>query len=144
MTPEEMENLRAAAALIRAEEWACWDGFGPCGDGKHRAARIGPSGAGGIYPPKYGADIVVDRDEIEAAVTLIRSAPSLLAALDEARRERDAYKRAKAENDERFMRERDEARSALCRLIDAHLSASDTERQRGMAEAVETRRGWGM
>lgn len=68
----------------------------------------------------------------------------LFAALDEARRERDAYKRAKAENDERFMRERDEARSALCRLIDAHLSASDTERQRGMAEAVETRRGWGM
>lgn len=47
----------------------------------------------------------------------IREAPSdpqmiyrLKEALEAAEVERDAYKRAKAENDERFMRERDEAR----------------------------------
>lgn len=36
---------------------------------------------------------------------------ALLDALDAAERERDAYKRAKAENDERFMVERDVARA---------------------------------
>ena len=52
-----------------------------------------------------------------------------------AERERDAYKRAKDENDERFMLERDEARAALAaeraavvawlraRAVDAHLHA---------------------
>ena len=45
------------------------------------------------------------------AAELRKAKAVLLDRLEAAERERDAYKRAKSENDERFMLERDEARS---------------------------------
>lgn len=45
---------------------------------------------------------------------------------------------------ERLMRERDEARQALCSLLSAHRSPSDAVRIAGHREAEEKRRGWGM
>lgn len=47
------------------------------------------------------------REHVVLAADDVRT---LIEALDDATRERDAYRRAKAENDERFMRERDDAR----------------------------------
>lgn len=41
---------------------------------------------------------------------------TMIARAEAAEAERDAYKRAKAENDERFMTERDEARAEVARL----------------------------
>jgi hypothetical protein len=49
----------------------------------------------------------------DANAKLIAAAPSLARTVIALTEERDAYKRAKAENDERFMLERDEARAAL-------------------------------
>jgi DNA repair exonuclease SbcCD ATPase subunit len=66
-------------------------------------------------------ELLEERDTLEAQLADAREAirqddeeyRSLKAQLAEALRERDAYKKAKAENDERFMRERDEAREQL-------------------------------
>ncbi len=52
----------------------------------------------------------VRADDADALVAEVRR---LTAALGDVTASRDAYRRAKSENDERFMRERDEARDAL-------------------------------
>jgi hypothetical protein len=47
------------------------------------------------------------------------------------RKERDSYKKAKEENDERFMRERDEARAELYKLrLASPETAGDLDRER--------------
>jgi hypothetical protein len=51
-----------------------------------------------------------DENSLAAVERVVAERDQLRAALDAARAERDAYKKAKAENDERFMSERDEAR----------------------------------
>lgn len=56
--------------------------------------------------------------------------------LDVAEKERDAYKRAKAENDERFMIERDEARAEVERLKE--LLAHETRKKETVADVSKT------
>lgn len=60
--------------------------------------------------------------------------------LAEVERQRDAYKRAKAENDDRFMRERDEARSSTEVLLRELSGVRDTlsEVNAALAEATRT------
>lgn len=68
-------------------------------------------------PPAIVLDLVRERTELtDRADQAERAAAHLTAQRDEARAERDAYKRAKEENDERFLRERDEARATIAEL----------------------------
>jgi hypothetical protein len=53
----------------------------------------------------------------QLAVAARNALPALLADLDAANKELAAYKKAKSENDERFMVERDEARAAYDRCV---------------------------
>lgn len=74
------------------------------------------------------------RPELEPA-EVIRSLEDIIAAL---RAERDAYKRAKAENDERFMIERDEERTRAER---AERALKNTQAElKAYQEAWESRR----
>lgn len=60
---------------------------------------------------------IEERDAIIGhIVTAVNAYDTHEARIAELERERDAYKRAKAENDERFMVERDEARAEVARL----------------------------
>ncbi len=65
--------------------------------------------------------------------------------------ERDAYRKAKAENDERFTAERDDAREKLRALVEAYDAANATDPSRypakarasyeRMAQAIDAARG---
>ena len=56
-------------------------------------------------------------------LALVRDWEWMRQEIDRLRAERDAYKRAKAENDERYMLERDEARAEVARLRAASAAA---------------------
>lgn len=62
--------------------------------------------------------------------------------LAEMTRQRDAYRRAKQENDERFLRERDQAREAAVSLFRSARSVSDMLRQ--VADEERARSPWVM
>jgi hypothetical protein len=114
------------------------DGFGMCSPAARAAllahakrtiaARSGePEEVAAIrYVAKYHdmrRDVQLDR---LGAMNVVEYLDTLTAELAAARAERDAYKRAKAENDDRFMGERDDARADRDRL------AAMVERVRGV------------
>jgi len=64
--------------------------------------------------------LIRERDEANEAIEVARNViAERVRERDALRVERDAYKKAKAENDERFMLERDEARAEVARLREA-------------------------
>jgi hypothetical protein len=67
-----------------------------------------------LAPMEYASVVSVARSALREA--LEGTGHSNLRVLETVCRERDAYKKAKQENDERFMSERDEARDELQKL----------------------------
>jgi len=88
------------------------------------------------------AEVVVlsDAPVLGAAPSLAFTVVALEAERDEARAERDAYRKAKAENDERFMLERDEARAERDRLRDILACERGEKAPEGWAWEWQTRR----
>lgn len=82
--------------------------------------------------------VVCQRVLTEPLAALLSASADLARSLRSVERERDAYKRAKAENDDRFMGERDEARHELEALRKEHYrirnACNDMESELGNTE----------
>jgi len=82
----------------------------------------------GMIEPMNGG-LLVWHDEHIAALAAAQ------ARIGELERERDAYRKAKQENDERFMQERDAARAAVERLLVALEEIAIAEDENGEPES---------
>lgn len=133
--------------MTRVTLWRLWYANGEPGEwrsGEALTPGIGESVERAEFVLSSALDAAMrERDEALAELEdQIARAAVARAQRDEAIRERDAYKQAKAENDERFSIERDEARAEVERLraaIQAHRDIwnSDSSADPGTGQFVD-------
>jgi hypothetical protein len=126
-------DLAERAAAVVAENARRSDLLGSVANAHERDVLAVWAALGNTHEPPENIDAVVD-----AIAQLKRRASAALEDLADAQHERNAYRRAKAENDERFMRERDEARAEVEKLR-AQLTIALQENREWREQVTRTR-----